>query len=149
MVYQLDANHLEIVAAFKQLRCKVVDNAKVKRGIAGQLDIWVGFSNPYSYQQPGLWIYVEIKTDSGKLTTSADNGNSQTETVQDCLARGLPVEIVRSVADVEKLYYIYLALMRDGQFNTCSHCQQHIPIDTHSCGKCVPFWEKSNERHYP
>lgn len=131
MTYNLDANHKDIVDAFEQLGAKVIDNAKVKRHEPGQLDIWVGFSNPFV--SPGLWIYVEIKTETGTLRPAQD------DTIKDCKERGLPVEIVRSVADVDKLYHKYLALMRDGQFNLCPYCQQAIPIDTYICDECVPF----------
>lgn len=92
---------------------------------------WAGLSNPFT--NIGKWIYVEIKTDAGTLKVS------QADTIKDCQERGLPVEVVRSVSDVDKLYHKYLALMRDGQFNLCPQCNQAIPIDTHICDECVPF----------
>lgn len=136
MPFKLDANHLDIVKAFEQLGCKVIDNAKVKRAEAGQLDIWVGFSNPYEGE--GRWVYVEIKTETGQLTTSED-GNSQTKTVQDCLDRGLPVAVVRSTFDVEVLYHFYLSLMRQEQFNSCPGCNKPISINASICDECIPF----------
>ncbi len=108
-MYKLDANHLEIVRAFEQLGFKVIDNAKVKRHEAGQLDIWVGLSNPYNRRRKmGMWIFVEIKTEKGTLEPA------QEKMVEDCLDRDLPVSIVHSVADVDRLYKTCLSFLRDG-----------------------------------
>lgn len=106
MTYNLDSNHADIVNAFRDFgqMVMIVDNAKVKRYEAGQLDLWVGFVNPSG--NIGIWVWVEVKTIDGKIRPE------QRDTIAECLDKGLPVEIVRSTADVEKMYHKYMDLMK-------------------------------------
>ena len=109
MTYNLDSNHADIVKAFRDFGAmvKIVDNAKVKRREPGQLDLWVGLVNPYG--QIGVWIWVEVKTATGKLRAE------QLDNINDCEDKGLPVEVVRSTADVERVYHKYLEIMRKAE----------------------------------
>lgn len=106
MTYNLDSNHADIVNAFKDFgqMVMIVDNAKVKRHESGQLDLWIGFVNPLG--NIGIWVWVEVKTDEGKLRPA------QQDNINECLDKGLPVEIVRSTADVERIYHKYLEIMK-------------------------------------
>lgn len=131
MTFKLDANHQEIVQAFEKLGAYVVDNAQVKRNETGQLDVWVGFQNPYG--EIGLWIWCEIKTDEGELTTA------QETKVNQCIEMSLPVEVVRSVADVERVYHRWLEMMRSDCANKCDVCSSAILVDSGMCEKCIPF----------
>lgn len=101
MVYHLDANHKEIVEAFQKLGCVVVDNAKVKRDEPDQLDIWVGVRRDYADFLGSVWIWVEIKTESGTIR------QGQQRTIAACEAAELPVEVVRNIADVERVWRKY------------------------------------------
>ena len=105
MIYNLDLNHDEIVTAFETLGCIVIDNAKTKRYEPGQLDLWVGLPNPYGGL--AVWVWVEVKTSTGALRAE------QKKTIADCKEAGLPVEVIRSTADIEAMYHKYLGLMRD------------------------------------
>ena len=130
-MYKLDENHKEIVEAFEKLGCLVIDNAKVERYEAGQLDLFVGLQNPYTPM--GIWIWVEIKTDAGELT------KGQKIMIIHCTEINLPVEVVRSVADVENVYYRWLAIMQAGGGKRCSECEKIIPMDDTCCVECIPF----------
>lgn len=129
-MYKLDENHKQIVEAFEELGCLVIDNAKVERKEAGQLDIWVGLQNPYSPM--GFWIWVEIKTDVGELT------KAQETSVIQCTEMGLPVEVVRNTVDVENVYYRWLAIMMAGGSKQCPECGKIVPMDD-VCDTCIPF----------
>jgi len=105
-MYNLDSNHKAIITAAQTLGIIVVDNAKVKRYEPGQLDTWWGFPNPYG--GPGLWVWVEIKTETGTLNPP------QQRNIADCNEAGLPVEVIRTTEDIERVYVKYLARMRGG-----------------------------------
>lgn len=131
MPFKLDANHQEIVEAFEKLGCLVVDNAKKESYEAGQPDIIVGLPNPYN--PIGIWVFVEIKTDTGRLRSS------QEKFINDCRERNLPVEVVRSTADVEEMYYLrYLAIMHDGIGECCPGCGRLQPSGW-VCEDCILF----------
>lgn len=131
MPYKLDSNHQEIIEAFQKLGCKVVDNAKVKRQESGQLDLWVGMPNVYSGL--GIWIWVEVKTESGQLRSS------QSTNIQEALDKGLPVEVVKNIADVEAVHQNYLAIMQGLAINRCFGCNKVIPNEASGCDDCIPF----------
>jgi hypothetical protein len=101
--YHLDANHHELSIAAQTLGMIVIDNAQVKRAEPGQLDCWWGLPNPYG--GPAVWIWVEYKSETGRLRPE------QQARMIECLRASLPVEIVRSTADVERVYRKYLARM--------------------------------------
>ncbi|MCP4363528.1 MAG: hypothetical protein GY796_36480 [Chloroflexi bacterium] len=104
MPYNLDENHNDIVQALQWMGgSKIIDNARVKRDEKGQLDLWWGLPNPHG--GPGIWIWVEVKTESGNLT------EKQEENINDCESLRLPVEVIRNTADVERVYKKYLKLM--------------------------------------
>lgn len=104
MIYNLDSNDHDLDIAAKTLGFIVIDNAKVKRSESGQLDKWWGIPNPYGGL--GIWIWVEYKTETGILSPS------QEQRIEDCQLAGLPVEVVRSTADVEAVYHKYLRIMK-------------------------------------
>ena len=125
MSYQLDANHKDIIAAFEQLGCLVIDNAKVKRYEPSQLDIWVGMLNHYT--NTGLWLWVEIKTPAGQLRPG------QATRIAECHDKGLTAVVVRTVADVEVLYNKY------AKPSHCSKCGRQILPGASICDECIPF----------
>ena len=101
--YRLDANHQDLNRAAMTLGIIVVDNAKVKRNEPDQLDVWWGIPNPYG--GPGIWVWVEYKTEAGKLRPG------QERRISYCQAAGLPVEVVRDTTDIERVYNKYLEIM--------------------------------------
>ena len=103
-VYKLDANHHELNQAARKLGFVVIDNAKVKRDEPDQLDVWWGLPNPYG--RPGVWIWVEYKTIKGELRPG------QRRRITECEQAGLPVEVVRNTADVERVYHEYREEMK-------------------------------------
>lgn len=108
MTYNLDANDHELTIAARTLGIKVVDNAKVKRAEGGQLDKWWGIPNPYG--GPGVWVWVEYKTEAGTLRPS------QYRELAECDEMSLPAEVVRNTADVERVYKKYLSRFKDDAF---------------------------------
>jgi hypothetical protein len=105
MTYSLDANHHDLNRDAMRLGIIVVDNAKVKRHEPDQLDVWWGIPNPYGGS--GVWVWVEYKTPGGELRLG------QERRIMECREAGLPVEVVRDTADVERVYNKYLGIMID------------------------------------
>lgn len=99
MVYKLDENHNELNRAALTLGIVVIDNAKVKRSEPDQLDVWWGIPNPYD--GPGVWVWVEYKTETGKLRPG------QARRIEEIKEAGLPVELIRNVVDVVEVFEKY------------------------------------------
>ncbi len=95
-MYKLDSNHKEIVYMAEQLGILIVDNAMVKRHEPNQLDVWFGITHPET--GAGIWIWIEIKTETGIIRLS------QQEKIGDCKLRGLPVRVIRDVDDLMELF---------------------------------------------
>ena len=102
-IYNLDENEPELTTAAKTLGIIVVDNDKVQRDEPDQLDKWWGIPNPYD--GPGIWVWVEYKTEDGALRPG------QARKIAEVQDAGLPVELVRNTADIERIYFKYLDIM--------------------------------------
>jgi len=86
--YRVDANHGEIVAAFRKAGCSVVSLAMVGSGCP---DLLIGWRD--------RTILVEIKTETGELRESQKKWNASWVGDRPCL--------VRSLEDVEKVIAYY------------------------------------------
>lgn len=111
-MYKLDSNHIEIRDAFLTLGCRVMDIARAKHYTDGTLDLVVGIPNTYSaYNGLGTIIIVEVKTPEGKLK------QAQEQTIKDWREANLPVEVVRSTAEVERILHKYQGKMAQNAEN--------------------------------
>ena len=85
MIYKLDDNHNDIVAAFRAVGCRVVELARSQTKTPGIPDLLVG-------TRGGQIVFVEVKTMTGKLSPPQKAFFDEWE--------GYPVFVARTTGDV-------------------------------------------------
>lgn len=96
-VYNLDANHHDIVEAFQKCACMVAELAKSKSDVPGIPDLLVGI--PDHVGREFRLVLVEVKTQEGRLTS--DQRRFFAEWVD------YPVHVVRTIDDVVRVIRQY------------------------------------------
>jgi hypothetical protein len=96
-MYNLDANHRDIVEAFRQCACNVAELAKSKSDVPGLPDLLIGIPDPVCRRFQ--LVLVEVKTPEGRL--SADQRRFFLDWVD------YPVHVVRSIDDVVRVIRQY------------------------------------------
>ena len=64
--HRKDANHVEIMRTLRQLGAHIIDTSAVAPACGGKL---AGFPDLLTIWPSGVWLFVEIKTEDGELTS--------------------------------------------------------------------------------